>query len=192
MREPGWVKSVFSEDEKISQNWQKWAVAETRSSQELAELVYGPFQEEYQKRALYLLLTPDTRLAVFAWGAWKHSLPFHYLNYEVDFGKVEARLRAHAVYWLTEFIDYARHQPMDENRQAVLLSAYYKYILRLLEVVPAEDNQRELLLPYVSADKQITQAQQKVKEQEIVNNKLLEAMKRPADIPLNEKEQSET
>ena len=183
-----WIKTVFSCEENLTKTWKDWAWTSVRSGQELLEIVYGPYQEEFQKQALFLLLAPNTRLAPFP---WQNNAPRHYLGVEVDFKKVEAGLRAYAVYWLTEFIDYTRFWPTDNTNQAILLNGYYKYILRLLEVVPAEDNQRELLLPYVSADKQIIQARQKVEEQEAINKKLLDAMRKPADIPPSEN-QSET
>jgi len=151
MSELKWVKSVFSENKEVNETWQNWAQADLRPNQELAEIVYGPYQEEYQKRALFLLLVPDTRLAPFP---WMHLRPFNSLDYEVDFRKVEAGLRAHAIYWLTRFIDYVRHEPTLQAQRPILLDAYNKYILQLLAVLPAEDNQAETLFQYFSINDQ--------------------------------------
>ncbi|MDP3697070.1 MAG: hypothetical protein Q8R55_03490 [Candidatus Taylorbacteria bacterium] len=148
MPELKFAKNVFSAEQNIDDTWYNWAKASARSGQELTEIVYGQFQEEYQKRALFLLLIPDTRLALFF--GWKNRPPFHFLNHEVNFKKVGAGLRAHAIYWLTEFIDYARFRSMNSGHREILLDAYNKYILHLLEVLPVEDNQAETVFSYLS------------------------------------------
>ncbi len=147
MPELKWTKDIFSTEPAVHDIWNNWEKATNRSDQELLEIVCGQFQEEYQKRALFLLLVPDTTVTPFR---WTNRYPYHYLNTELDFRKVETGLRAHAVYWLTKFIDYARYEPSLRDQRMVLLDAYNKYILQLLAVLPAEDNQAETLFPYFS------------------------------------------
>lgn len=147
MKEFDWIKDVFFGSQEEDQVWENWAKSYFRSSDELLNMVYGPFREEFQKRALFLLLIPDTALAPFY---WKGGEPFHFLYTEVDFKKVETGLRAHAAYWLTKFIDFTKSHWADSDHKIVLLDAYNKYILQLLAVLPVEDNQAEILFQYFS------------------------------------------
>lgn len=187
-----WIKTTFSREEEPNQIWKNWAIGFSgRSGQDLLKVIYGHYKEEFQKRALFLLLVPNTRSAPFF---WLHSDSCHYLEIEIDFSKVGPGLRAHAVYWLTKFMDYTKYWPLptDENRQTVALSSYYKYALNLLTILPAEDNQREALLPHVFSCHQILQALQKMEGKQKLDQEFWDTMKRPADITPNEKEQSET
>src|SRR3989344_2186391 len=150
-----WTQDIFSKEKNDNEIWENWFRASTHSSPELIEIVYGQFQEEFQRRALFLLLIPDARLAPFCWHPPNYTVKcaYNYLGYEVDFRKVESGLRAHAIYWLTKFIDYARWQlpaSVSSDQKALLLDTYNKYILQLLAVLPAEDNQAETLFPYFS------------------------------------------
>lgn len=149
MPELKWARETFSAHPSVHDPWKNWVRAADHSSQELLDIVYGRFQEEYQKRAMFLLLVPDTRLAPFG---WNHREPFHFLHQEVDFRKVEVGLRSHAVYWLTKFIDYARYSVTDKDSKSFLLNTYNQYILQLLEVLPPEDNQAETIFQYFSID----------------------------------------
>ena len=143
-----WTKSVFSSEEETNRIWKNWADASHRSSQDLLKIVYESYQEEFQKRALFLLLVPYTKSAPFY---WPHQVePRNYLDSKMDFRKVGPALRAHAIYWLTKFIDYARFRSMNSGHREILLDAYNKYILHLLEVLPVEDNQAETVFSYLS------------------------------------------
>lgn len=150
-----WSDSLFSAEPKTEEIWKNWVKASTHTSQELTEIIYGEFQEEFQKRALFLLLVPDTRLAPFA---WVNREPFHYLNAELNFQKVEAGLRTFAVYWLTKLINYTKQEAslsqlesfLSKTQQAAALNVYNDYILQLLAVLPIEDNQAETIFSYFS------------------------------------------
>src|SRR3989338_5731169 len=105
MFELKWAKDLFSIDPKVHAPWKNWTSTSFRSGTELAEVVYGPYQEEFQKRALFLLLVPDTGLVPFGWlpTNFTVSCAHNYLGQERDLKKIETGLRAHAVYWLTKF-----------------------------------------------------------------------------------------
>lgn len=98
------------------------------------------------------MLTPSSELAPFNWPNPNRS---HYLNYQVDFKQVNPSLRARAVDWLIRFIEFVKGWPaekiqIDPEWPAEVLDAYNKYILQLLVVLPAEDNQAETLFQYFS------------------------------------------
>lgn len=147
MKELNLVKEVSFGNKEENRIWENWAKYSLRSGEELLNIVYGPFREEFQKMALFLLLAPDTAFAPFY---WKGRELFHFLYTEVDFKKVETGLRAHAAYWLTKFIDFTKSHWDDCDHKTVLLDAYNKYILQLLFVLPVEDNQAETLFQYFS------------------------------------------
>lgn len=157
MPELNWAKDIFSKDKKDNAIWENWTKPSFRSSAELAEIVYGTYQKEFQKRALFLLLVPDTRLAPFHWLPPNFTLGcvHNYLNHEVDFKKVEIGLRAYAVYWLTKFIEYSKYQIHHYDHRIFWLDAYNKYIFQLLAILPAEDNEAEDLFSYFSINESV-------------------------------------
>jgi len=156
-----WIESIFSKEKEVNTSWNNWAEADFRSSQELAEIAHnGTFQEEFQKRTLFTLLTPCPKLVPFNWPNPNIS---HYLSYQVDFKQVSPDLRARAIDWLIKFIDFAKEErieglQMDPELQTEVLDAYNNYIIQLLGVLPVEDNQAETLYSYLSLNDPATWA----------------------------------
>lgn len=146
-----WTKSLFSKDPQINKIWEQWTKSSfhSGSGQEMAEIVYGDFQEEFQKRALFILLIPELPLVPFQWlpdNITFDSNTSFCLYQQLDFKNIRPNLRAYAVDWLTKFIDYARfHLPGATYK---VLAAYNQYLLQLLAVLPAEDNQAETVFSY--------------------------------------------
>jgi len=144
-----WIKNIFSlESTTTNKTWNTWVDVSLRSSQDLLEMAYDhSCIDEYRKRALFLLLTPNTRLAPFL---WKSREPFHYLNSEIDFRKLSPPLRAHTIHWLVKFIDYVHFSVFDLERKFVILEAYNNYLLQLLSLLPLEDNEADTVFSYLS------------------------------------------